>query len=201
MGPPLRKFRSVAIRRGRYPHRPEPAARPVGHALRRRKLHTPQGGLSWPFGPIHLLVHFRLTAKAHSFRCSSLPLCRFATSPPDRGSRPLPTRPGAQPLAALPPYGCGLPPAGTSLGSRGGPIIAPLVKGGWPEGPGGFRRPEMGQVAPSSVTAFGRATFPSGGRQGPPKAADPTGDCWRQGGHIGPPLRGITFRHRPIPNP
>ena len=35
----------------------------------------------------------------------------------------LPTRPGAQPLAALPPYGCGLPPAGTSLGSRGDPKI------------------------------------------------------------------------------
>ena len=38
---------------------------------------------------------------------------------------------------------------------------APLVKGGWPEGPGGFR-PQMN--APSSVTASGRATFPPGGR-------------------------------------
>ena len=47
--------------------------------LRRRKLHTPQGGLSWPFGPIHLLVRFRLAAKAPSFRCSDSPhATRFA---------------------------------------------------------------------------------------------------------------------------
>ena len=51
----------------------------VGTPLRRRKLHTPQGGLSWPFGPIHLLVRFRLAAKARSFRCSSSPhATRFA---------------------------------------------------------------------------------------------------------------------------
>ena len=34
---------------------------------------------------------------------------------------PLPTEPAAQPLAALPPYGCGVPLAGTSLGFGGGP--------------------------------------------------------------------------------
>ena len=33
MGPPLRKFRPVVVRRGRCPHRPEPAARPGGRAL------------------------------------------------------------------------------------------------------------------------------------------------------------------------
>ena len=36
---------------------------------------------------------------------------------------PLPTEPAAQPLAALPPYGCGVPLAGTSLGFGGGPVF------------------------------------------------------------------------------
>ena len=38
---------------------------------------------------------------------------------------PLPTRPGAQPLAALPPYGCGLPPAGAYAGLARGPRSCP----------------------------------------------------------------------------
>ena len=72
MGPPLRHIWPVYLRRGRCPHRPE-SARPGGRALRHRKLHTPQGGFSWPFGPIHLLVRFRLAAKASSFRCFDSP--------------------------------------------------------------------------------------------------------------------------------
>ena len=50
-----------------------PAGGHMGPPLHRRKLHTPQGGFSWPFGPIHLLVRFRLAAKASSFRCFDSP--------------------------------------------------------------------------------------------------------------------------------
>ena len=74
---------------------------------------------------------------------------------------PLPTEPAAQPLAALPPYGCGVPLAGTSLGFGGGPSYRkrqpmgraamparffpanhspppPWAPGSGPAGPGGF---------------------------------------------------------------
>ena len=102
------------FRRGRCPHRP--AGGHMGPPLRRRKLHTPQGGLSWPFGPIHLLVRFRLTAKARSFRCSSSPhATRFAglargphNSSPLGGGRPH----GAAPTKGFPLEGGSCQPQG-----------------------------------------------------------------------------------------
>ena len=87
------------------------------------------------------IIRFAASGKAHSFHCALTPVAalRFPgqTGPPIApllfpGSlypplaalrrETLPTEPAAQPLAALPPYGCGVPLAGTSLGFGGGPI-------------------------------------------------------------------------------
>ena len=88
------------------------------------------------------IIRFAASGKAHSFHClapvaaerlpgqSGPPIAPLLFSgslhPPLAALRrktPLPTEPAAQPLAALPPYGCGVPLAGTSLGFGGGPVF------------------------------------------------------------------------------
>ena len=88
------------------------------------------------------IVRFRAGPKAHSLRWALAPVAalRFlgrsgppiapllfsgSLYPPPAALRreTLPTEPAAQPLAALPPYGCGVPLAGTSLGFGGGPVF------------------------------------------------------------------------------
>ena len=87
------------------------------------------------------IARFAASGKARSLHCALAPVAalRFPgqTGPPiapllfpgllypplaalRRGT--LPTEPAAQPLAALPPYGCGVPLAGTSLGFGGGQV-------------------------------------------------------------------------------
>ena len=76
------------------------------------------------------------------------------------------------------------------------PHKPPLVKGGWPEGPGGFRRPETGQVAPHPSFAPQMPPSPEGessarrGRRALQKASPLVGEvpqCAHWGGRGGMP--------------
>ena len=87
------------LRRGRCPHRPADGGY---FAPGRGTFH------GWKVPKDPRVVVLTKSAALRTPRCGH-PLLRSL-------ARPLPTTTTAQPLAALPPYGCGVPLAGTTLG-------------------------------------------------------------------------------------
>ena len=91
----------------------------------------------------------------------------------------LPTEPAALPLAALPPYGCGVPLAGTSRGFGGGPTYCKRQWGGRRCRPGfcklrtAHRRHEPRVQGPQALVVFPPLLTPNAVR--PPRRRAPGG--------------------------